>query len=95
MDTFTIKEFAKVSEAEIIEESEAWQEVTTNKREEFGGLELRCIMDAGIVPIAKIVKFAKENGLDKALHDYAVNMTMAGFGLGYRAGKEAMLNKIK
>ena len=95
MDTFTIKEFAKVSRAEIIEESEAWQEVTTTKREELGGLELRCIMDAGMAPMAKIVKFAQENGLDKVVHIYAVNMTMAGFGLGYRAGKEAMLGKIK
>lgn len=92
MDKFVKDAFNDAYKADIEKECEAWSRVTINEKK---ASLTAAILTTGPKEMAGMIEKIVSPGLDTLLHSYEESLMMAGFSMGYSAGRESMLEETK
>lgn len=92
MDKFTKDAFEQAQDRISELESEAW--VAAQRENNIAALEVTAIVMSGAKDMAKIIRFAHDNGLTAVLKTYATYCRMGGFKMGFDAGRKVMLEQF-
>ena len=92
MSDFVHDAFAQAESEELKKEISAWKNISPD---EMKKAMLAAIVAAGPIDMAKLILLVEKAGLADVTHTYENCLMMAGFSLGYAAGRESMMEDGK
>ena len=92
MDDFAKEAFTKAEHDELMKECDAWGNVS---RDEKKIAMTASIVSVGTEEMSKLITLILKAGMDDVMHAYENALMMGGFSLGYKAGRESMLEDVK
>lgn len=92
MSDFAHDAFAQIEIEELNREISAWKNIHPD---EMKKAMLAAIVAVGPIDMARLILLVQKEGMEDFMHSYENTLIMAGFSLGYAAGRESMLGDTK
>jgi len=92
MADFVKDAFDQAEMKDMEKELNAWKDLDP---EEMKRAMLAAILAAGPIDMTRLIILAQKENLEDFLHSYENTLMMAGFSMGYQAGRQSMLEDTK